>query len=682
MRRGLAVGLALGAAAVAAGGGWLAGRGIKSPEQVALEAEPPAASLITVGVELAELNTDVITRADVGYDEPELLGLGGALGDRESALVVTSAPERGQELAEGEVAIEIAGRPVFVLVGAVPVYRDMRPQDSGPDVLQLEEALERLGHFDATPDRLWDHQTSEALQAMYEEAGYNAAGVSDSERTALEAARERLKAAEDSLERATKTLTEASEGPTDLQLRQARTDLSAARIALTQAEMDEQDAPQTAQGAREDAERAVSAAEDGLVDARKATEDAAHARDEAQRAVGDAESALDSARRDVGNAQWGTAITRAAREQAAIDHNSAKERYRSARSGVHPDTGMVPSPSEHESLRLAAAAAERALAQAERSVTDAEWAEGEARRAVEGAELRVQAAKRAVSDADRLVETSLAAVEDARADIERRRAAIPTDAEVAQQVAAAGLSAQQAADRLASAEQALEELLEPPDLDELSKAVDAAQTERDRAAEDLADLEGSLGVWMPAGEVIFLKRLPVRVDRLTAERGATVSGPFMTVTGSELAVRGSVSERDVDRVVEGGEAFIEDRSLAEPVAATIRLVDIRAGTRDVAPDRHYVEIVADGIPEDLVGRNIKVRIPVGGTEGAVLVVPAAALSATADGSTHLEVSQGGGATRTVTVNTGLSTGGRVEVEPVDGALEPGDLVVVGVAAGE
>ena len=209
-----------------------------------------------------------------------------------------------------------------------------------------------------------------------------------------------------------------------------------------------------------------------------------------------------------------------------------------------------------------------------------------------------------------------------------------------------------------------------------------ARSDLIEAQDALEKLESETGVWMPAGELIFLERLPVRVDLLTAERGSSVSGSFMTVTGSELAVRGSVLVRDVSLVKEGGEAWIDDSLLAAPLVGEIRLVEDRPGTRDVSNDRHYIEIVADGIPDELIGKNVKVVMPVGGTDGDVLAVPAAALSATADGSTRVEVEQPDGSTRFVRVEPGLAASGLVEITPLDGELKEGDLVVVGVASGD
>ena len=269
----------------------------------------------------------------------------------------------------------------------------------------------------------------------------------------------------------------------------------------------------------------------------------------------------------------------------------------------------------------------------------------------------------------------------AETEAARRRAAVPSSDEQEVTVAQARLAVRSAEDSVAAAEQSLAELLEPPDSADAELQVESARQELADAEQGLADLAEATGVWLPAGELIVLGRLPVRVDLLTAERGTVVSGAFMTVTGSELAVRGSVSERDVDRVSEGIEARIDDRTLEAPIVGKVRLVDRRAGSRGVASDRHYMEIVAEDVPEHLVGTNVKIVIPVGGTDGAVLVVPAAALSATADGSTRVEVEQPDGTARFVTVEPGLSTGGRVEVTPIGGELREGDRVVVGVAAG-
>ena len=590
-------------AAALAGAGWLAGRGIKSPAQIAAEAEPPPASLITVDVVSTVLTAEVITRADVGYADPVTLSLSGGLGNPTLALVVTAAPKRGDDLAEGSAAIEVAGRPVFLLAGPAPVFRDLRPGSSGPDVEQLETALARLGHFSGEPDQSWDDATGAAVSSLYAEAGYKANGVSEAEKSSLQSARDRLAGARRSLRSAEEALADARKGPTELSVRLARTELAAAQSGL---ELAKRNAEEAAGGI----EKARTDAADGAEKARAAADDALRAAE-------------------------------LARNRAAENYASARMRLDSARAGVSPTTGKVPTAAEHEQLRQAFETAERTLNEAEEALADAQ---SEAAKPLPSGEKEVQAASDAATAAQQAVRS--------------------------------------AEDRLASAQQKLDDLLKAPDVTRQSEAVDSARSELDVAAELLAQLEATTGVWLPAGEVIILKSLPVRVDRIFAEQGRTVSGGFITVTGSDLAARGSVSQRDLPLVKEGNAAFIDDPSLSEPVEGTIRLVDSRAGTRNVASDRHYIEIDVEGIPDDLVGSNVKIVIPVGDTGEPVLAVPAAALSAASDESARVEVAQADGTSRFARVTPGLSASGLVQITPAPGEqLEAGDRVVVGTVDG-
>ena len=655
MKRGLAVAVVLIAVAAAAGLGWMAGQRVRSPDQVAFEAQPPEPSLITVEVELTELAADVITRADVGYDDPAALSLSGALGGQPSVLLVTSAPERGAELTEGSAAIEISGRPVFLLVGEIPVFRDLRPKAKGPDVRQLEEALSRLGYFDLAPDDLWDPDTGAAAAAWYEAAGYAPNGVSEDEERRLETARDRVKTAADQVKTAEDRVRTAQNGvkTAEDRVRTAQNGVKTAEDAIDAAARTRAAAENTLARAR----RTLADAQKELADARKGSDelDIRRARSAAASAREQLDFARDDGKQSAADAERAILTAEEEREQAARDYTSAQARWQSAQDGVHPDGGTAPTPAQMEALRLAYESAGGALEAAERGI------------------------------------------DEARASRDRK----------AVQAAAAVRSAE---DGLAAAQKALDDLLAPPDTTAQSRAVDSARSgvedaqsglddaargvedarsglddaraETADAEADLAKLESETGIWIPAGELIFLERLPVRVDRLTAERGSTVSGSFMTVTGSELAVRGSVLVRDVSLVREGREARIEDPLLTDPLVGEIRLVADRAGTRNVANDRHYLEVTAEGIPDELIGANVKVVIPVGGTDGEVLAVPAAALSATADGSTRVEVEQPDGSTRFVVVDPGLAASGLVEVTPLDGELQEGDLVVVGVASGE
>jgi multidrug efflux pump subunit AcrA (membrane-fusion protein) len=167
------------------------------------------------------------------------------------------------------------------------------------------------------------------------------------------------------------------------------------------------------------------------------------------------------------------------------------------------------------------------------------------------------------------------------------------------------------------------------------------------------------------------------VDQVAVSRGSVIDGSFITVSGSELALRSSVTERDAPRVEVGMEVEIENPETGGVIPGVISFKADRAGTDSVPPDRIYLEITPAEIPPEIVGTNVRVTIPVSSTGGEVLAVPAAALSATANGSTIVQVEGEGNELRTVTVRPGLAAGGLVEVTPLEGELDEGDWVVVG-----
>ena len=64
--------------------------------------------------------------------------------------------------------MSVSGRPVFVLRGAQPSHRDMRPGSSGPDVRQLETALARMGFSPGPVDGRYDGATARRRRGWYE----------------------------------------------------------------------------------------------------------------------------------------------------------------------------------------------------------------------------------------------------------------------------------------------------------------------------------------------------------------------------------------------------------------------------------------------------------------------------------------------------------------------------------
>lgn len=119
-------------------------------------AEEPTAA-VTVPVERGTLTSQLRLNATLGYGDPVDLPA--------RAGVITVLPAPGQVIEVGRPVYESDGRPVILLQGARPFWRDLSSDVAdGPDVLQLEQNLARLGFFDREPDARFDWWTTEAVR--------------------------------------------------------------------------------------------------------------------------------------------------------------------------------------------------------------------------------------------------------------------------------------------------------------------------------------------------------------------------------------------------------------------------------------------------------------------------------------------------------------------------------------
>jgi hypothetical protein len=154
------------AVATAAAAAWLAGTRIESPADVAARTAPPPRSPILVPIEERVLSADVVTRGTVRFGLPQPVSLAPSPLKAAPGLV-TTLPARNTQLNEGDIVVTASGRPVFVLQGQVPAYRDMVPGVSGADVSQLKQALTRMGFDPGSTDGPYDEQTSAAVTRWY-----------------------------------------------------------------------------------------------------------------------------------------------------------------------------------------------------------------------------------------------------------------------------------------------------------------------------------------------------------------------------------------------------------------------------------------------------------------------------------------------------------------------------------
>jgi len=229
--------LAVVAVAVAFGaGGYLLGQQLESPEDARAVVAAPEPSLIAVPVASEALSNDVVVRGDAEFEGAVDLVLDATLGDGASRVVTGRVPEIDTDVIEGDVVIEVSGRPVFVLEGDLPGFRDFKPGLDGDDVLQLEIALQRLGFLSVEPDRLYGSATEDAIVSMYEAAGYEPRAESEGEEAQIKAAEKAVEAARTQLANANDGLSDLSKPPSQAQqVREAQTRQSLAD-GVTEAE--------------------------------------------------------------------------------------------------------------------------------------------------------------------------------------------------------------------------------------------------------------------------------------------------------------------------------------------------------------------------------------------------------------------------------------------------------------
>ncbi len=130
---------------------------------------PPPRGPVTAEVRLRRIASSVVARGDAAFSDRVTV----ALAPSAPVPVITRVPiPVGGVVEAGDVVVEIAGRPVLMLPGRLPAYRDLGGGDTGPDVAQLEQALAALGYDPGEVDDVYTAATGAAVAALYEDHGY------------------------------------------------------------------------------------------------------------------------------------------------------------------------------------------------------------------------------------------------------------------------------------------------------------------------------------------------------------------------------------------------------------------------------------------------------------------------------------------------------------------------------
>jgi peptidoglycan hydrolase-like protein with peptidoglycan-binding domain len=127
------------------------------------------------------LPTVPVTRGDLisSAQQPGQLGFSGSyqlIGQRSGT--ITAVPVAGQVIDRGQPVYAVDQRPVPLLFGSVPLYRELRVDVTGADVRQLERNLVDLGHAPGlTVDDRFTSATRAAVQRWQHALGVPETGV-------------------------------------------------------------------------------------------------------------------------------------------------------------------------------------------------------------------------------------------------------------------------------------------------------------------------------------------------------------------------------------------------------------------------------------------------------------------------------------------------------------------------
>ena len=574
VNRILVLSCVLAAISVAAVVAWVAGSRIESPADAAARTEPPVPSPILVPVERRVLGSSIVTRGTARFGLPQPISIAPSTLKVQSGLI-TTLPARNTQFAEGAVLLTASGRPVFILQGNLPAYRDMAPGAIGEDVRQLEQGLRRLG-FDPGPvDGVYDHQTGAAVAKWYQSKGSEPFGPTR-EQIAVIRALERDWSDAVKLQQTTATLASAAVPAVEA----ARA--SAAHNSRTVA-----------------VDLSAKAAERLKLQQSLRTDSLLSVEDERAKA-------------NYANAAAEAELAAAISDRAFIELDPRQ-----------PDTARA---AANAKLEVARAAALRTKIAGQVAVLAAD-------RAVKGVGERLQQSETA--------ETS-ALIAERSANLEGERIV-----------------------------RAASDALKLAELEAKQASVRANQL-----AAELELARRKSGVQVPVDELVFVRSLPVRVEELKVAVGNPATGTVLTVTNNQLSVDSSLTLEAAPLVKLGMPVTIDEQALGVKAKGVVQFVASTPGTRGVDGVHFYVEIKVDPTPVRIEGFPVRVTIPIKSTQGPVTAVPNSALSLATDGTSRVQASRNN-ALEFVSVTPGLAADGYVEVAPIGGKLEPGDLVVVG-----
>jgi peptidoglycan hydrolase-like protein with peptidoglycan-binding domain len=165
MRRSLIVTAAV--AVVAGAAAWAAvGFGGGSPGQ----AGPTAAAAETAQVKRETLIDYVTMDGTLGFGAPQPVA-------STAAGTVTWLAAPGSTIGRGQALVRVDDKPVVLLFGRLPMYRDLQAGVEGADIAQFETNLKALGYTGFTADNEFSASTTAAVKRWQADLGLPETGV-------------------------------------------------------------------------------------------------------------------------------------------------------------------------------------------------------------------------------------------------------------------------------------------------------------------------------------------------------------------------------------------------------------------------------------------------------------------------------------------------------------------------
>lgn len=138
--------------------------------------------IVTAEVEKRVLESLQVTRGTV-IAPSRVTARAPQAGEENLAVVVTELPhDESAEIVAGTVVVELNGRPVIGLPGEIPLFRDIHPGQTGPDVEAVQAALEAMGvAIPSDESGVFGRQTQAAIELLYKDRGYEPSSTLESE---------------------------------------------------------------------------------------------------------------------------------------------------------------------------------------------------------------------------------------------------------------------------------------------------------------------------------------------------------------------------------------------------------------------------------------------------------------------------------------------------------------------